>query len=198
MPKFGGSTQGRENRQKGMLGMLLAVPWYKARYPGALITSLDSDQARLWLQVRPGGNKRADLIAVRLTEGTNTAVIEPIEVKTQASITEARITRDSSTGQRQITGRVSEQLQTMLTILEPIFGDADAQTAQPLFIPCREALKYQFYRECFRQTHDPDWRQIWYERLSEIFALPSPKMIATCVGEILHIQLEENMDEEII
>lgn len=187
----GGNMVNREAGQKGLLGKLLAAKWYTTRYPGSLIASLDSNLAQHWLQSRPHGGERADLIGLRLDE-YDRLIIEPIEVKTRSGGADVRIEKDPG-GQKRLAGHAVEQLQAVIETLEPIFGKVDGQ---PLFTPARrEVLRYQLYRECFHEVHDPDWQKDWYYRLKKAFAQPTPAMPVFCQGLILHIQLEESDDE---
>ena len=78
----GGAQRSRELREKGLLGAVLAVAWYREQYPGSLVASLDSKLATVWLKARPDGNrKRADLVGVRVSPDGG-LVVEVIEVKT--------------------------------------------------------------------------------------------------------------------
>jgi hypothetical protein len=93
VPLAGGA---RETKEKGLLGTVLAAAWYIEKYPGSLVASLDSSLAQQCLKSRPHSGERADLIGLRINE--NELMIEPIEVKTRAEGTEARIVRDAGTG----------------------------------------------------------------------------------------------------
>jgi hypothetical protein len=186
-------SSGRESKEKGLLGTVLAAAWYMQQYPGALIASLDSSLAQQWLKSRPHGEERADLIGLRVNG--NALVVEPIEVKTRAEGNESRVVRDPTTGRRHLEGRAVEQLRSMLGTLVSIFGGADDQ---PLFTPARrEVLKYQLHRECFREVHDPDWQKEWYRTLQQAFTLPHPLINISLQGLVLHVHLEENSDVKI-
>lgn len=190
VPLAGGA---RESKEKGLLGTVLAAAWYTEKYPGALVASLDSNLAQQWLKSRPHSGERADLIGLRINN--NELVVEPIEVKTRAEGTEARLVRDSGTGRRRLEGGAVNQLKAMLEALEPIFGGADDQ---PLFTPARrEVLKYQLHRECFREVHDHEWQKEWYQNLRRAFTLPHPSVNVSFHGLVLHVHLEENVDIEI-
>ncbi|HEX7998848.1 MAG TPA: FtsK/SpoIIIE domain-containing protein [Pyrinomonadaceae bacterium] len=190
VPLVGGA---RETKEKGLLGTVLAAAWYTEKYPGSLVASLDSNLAQQWLKSRPHSGERADLIGLRINE--NELVIEPIEVKTRAEGTEARIVRDPDTGRRRLEGGAVNQLKAMLEALGPIFGGTDDQ---PLFTPARrEVLKYQLHRECFREVHDPEWQKEWYQNLQHAFTLPNPSVSVSFHGLVLHVHLEENADVEV-
>lgn len=192
LPKVKATANERDTQEKAVLGALLAAAWYTRTYPNSLVASLDSNLARQWLQARPQGNKRADLIGLRMDGGT--LVVEPLEVKARADDSEAKAAIDPSTGKRRLVGGAVEQLQTMLDTLKPIFGGADAQ---PLFTPARrEVLKYQIFRECFRDVHDQPWQEEWFNLLQDLFALPQPSVPIRIEGTVVHIRLEEPGDEE--
>lgn len=181
-------SSGRESKEKGLLGTVLAAAWYMQQHPGALIASLDSRLAQQWLKSRPHGEERADLVG--LWVNGDELVIEPIEVKTRAEGNESRVVKDPRTGRRHLEGRAVDQLKSMLGTLTPIFGGIDDQ---PLFTPARrEVLKYQLHRECFREVHDPDWQKEWYQTLKQAFTLPHPSINLNFRGLILHVHLEEN------
>lgn len=190
LPSPSGSRASRDAQSKGLLGTLLAAKWYTSVYPGSLVASLDTDFAKDWLQGRLIGNERADLIGVRVTEDDK-IVVEPIEVKTRETLSadEVRPTRDPITNQRRLAGHAIEQLLSIINTLRPVFGEPDAQ---PLFTPARrESLKYQLYRECFREVHDETWRQAWYERLQDAFTEGRYQVVLS--GLLLHIKLEQNI-----
>ncbi|WP_420640464.1 DNA translocase FtsK [Candidatus Leptofilum sp.] len=190
---IGGDTAAREAQRKGLLGKLLAAKWYITHYPGSLIASLDSNLAQLWLQARPNSNERADLIGMRIQN--DQIIVEPIEVKALEDISKASLEQDTISGQKQLVGHAVDQIQAILEILRPIFGSADEQ---PLFTPARrEVLKYQLYRECFREIHDPQWQNDWYQNLKNAFAQPRSLKPVVCQGMVIHIQLEENVGETI-
>jgi hypothetical protein len=192
LSKIGGSAASREARQKGFLGTVLAAAWYRSHYPGALIASLDSNLARQWLQSRSQGAGRADLIGLR-TSNNDELIIDVIEVKTRADRAEVKEIKTSS-GERRLAGHAVEQLEAVLETLKPIFGAEDIEL---LFTPARrEALKYQLYRECFREVHIPEWQGNWYERLNAAFSLPTPRIPVRLRGMVLHVQMEADIDSK--
>lgn len=184
----GGAQRSRELREKGLLGAVLAVAWYREQYPGSLVASLDSKLATVWLKARPDGNrKRADLVGVRVSPDGG-LVVEVIEVKTHDDDDVVHIDRDASSAIT-LSGRAVEQLTATLRIIEPIFGHDDPQ---PLFTPARrEVLRYQLHRECFRDIHDRDWQSEWYQRLRTAFGLRSQATPVCCRGLVIHVSLDE-------
>lgn len=192
----GGNAQYRESQQKGFLGTVMAAAWYAREYEGSLIASLDSKLARQWLRGRGDNGKRADLIGLRVdTDGG--LIIEPIEVKTIAEGSEARIERNEQ-GQKILVGQAIEQLRSMLEALAPIFGDQESDR-QPLFTPARrEVLRYQLHRECFREVHNFEWQSKWYQTLKSAFSLPDPRITVKLGGVVLHVKFEENSGQTVV
>lgn len=187
LPGPGVQAEVRERHQKGLLGTVLAAAWYTQKYPGALITSLDSGLAHIWLRERSGSNQRADLVGMRLDDQGG-LIVEAIEVKTRLEDSEVRVER-SDNGQPLLSGRAVAQLSATLSTLRPIFGGADPQ---PLFTPARrELLKYQVHREIFRPVHPMEWQRTWYYQLKDAFALPQPRLKVHCQGLVIHVCLEE-------
>ena len=177
---------------KGALGTIFAAAWYVDRYPNALVATLDSDLAKQWLVGRESSKKRADLIGFRESDDRSAVVIEPIEVKAHAADNEARIGKDGS-GNLQLTGKAFEQLSEILDLLRPIFGGEDKQ---PIFTNARrEALKYQLHRECFRDVHQHDQMQAWYEILKSTFKLPNAAESVVLQGLVIKLKFEELLQE---
>jgi hypothetical protein len=194
LPSIIGNAVARASQEKGLLGTLLAAKWYTSLHPDALIASLDTELAKNWLQGRTSTNERADLIGVRVTEDER-IIIEPIEVKTHQNLasSDVRIARDKVTGQIRLEGHAIDQLTSIINTLRPIFGGVDEQ---PLFTPARrETLKYQLYRECFREVHDENWRRDWYNSLRDAFS--DSKERVSLHGLVLHIQMEQSGKHEV-
>lgn len=192
LPPVGARRDSRQTRLKGMIGTVLVAAWYRQRYPRSLIASLDSAAARQWLSGREEGNQRADLVGLRLEH--DQLIVEPIEVKTHAEGAEVVISRDSETGQWQLSGRAVQQVSATLRILEEVFG---LRNGQPLFTPARrEVLKYQLHRECFRDLHDASWQKEWYRILQAAFAHPQPQIPVRLRGLITHVHLEGGSREQ--
>jgi hypothetical protein len=176
---------------KGALGTIFAAAWYVDRYPGALVATLDSELALQWLVGRESSQKRADLIGFRTDPQTGGVVIEPIEVKAHSFNNEARFAKDKS-GKLILSGKGFEQLEEIISVLRPIFGNEDKQ---PLFTNARrEALKYQLHRECFRDAHRHEEAQRWYEILQGAFTLPTPTISVTIQGLVISVKFEELLD----
>ncbi len=69
-----------ERRTRGLLGTLVGAAWYRRNRASSLIVSIDSPEARRWLELRET-NDRADLFGVEY-ESDDGFVIDLIEVKT--------------------------------------------------------------------------------------------------------------------
>lgn len=191
LPLVGGNAKSRDSAEKGLLGSIIAAAWYRRQYPGSLVASLDSGLARIWLASR-GGEKadRADLIGIRV-DGDR-VIIEPIEVKARADDEAAHVER--TPGSKKLVGKAIQQLEAMIKLLEPVFGQADWQA---LLTPARrEALRYQLFRECFKDVHNHELRSFWYGKLQEIFSIISGPSNVELRGLALHVVFEEGgLDE---
>lgn len=191
LPLVGGNAKSRDAAEKGLLGSIIAAAWYRRQYPGSLVASLDSGLARIWLASR-GGEKadRADLIGIRV-EGDR-VLVEAIEVKARADDEAAHVER--TPGSKRLVGKAIQQLEAMIKLLEPIFGQADWQA---LLTPARrEALRYQLFRECFKDVHNHELRSFWYGKLQEIFSMTSGPSNVELRGLALHVVFEEGGSDE--
>lgn len=192
LPRYGGSTDVLEKKRKGLLGTVFAAAWYTKKYPGALVASLDSKLARLWLSSRGDSEERADLIGLRVEN--DSLIIEPIEVKTHKDLDDIREVIDSN-GQKRLEGKPVSQIEAMLKVLSSVFLE---EASQSIFTPARrEVLKYQLHTECFREVHDRNWQKDWYLRLKAAFAIPC-SIVPQIQGLIIHVFLEENGECEIM
>lgn len=177
---------------KGLVGTVLAAAWYEKYYSGAIVASLDSALAHSWLRSRSSSSERADLIGMRVTPD-GTLVVEPIEVKTKLDQCDVRLEREPETGTRRLQGSAVDQVSSILAVLKPIFGGDDPQ---PLFTPARrEVLKYQLYRECFREVHSYEWQRDWYHRLQKAFTCAPDGICVECRGAVIQVCLETNLPE---
>lgn len=191
------SVQQRDRQRKGLIGTVLAAHWYLRQYPGALIASLDSGLARLWLALEAASKERADLIGLREDEPGN-LVIDIIEVKAvEHGPSEVQVRIAPHNRQVTLSGPAVSQLRSTLAIVRPIFTQVSAQL--DLFGQARrEALKYQLYRECFRELHADKDQYRWYKLLNAAFRERSDGNPQTtrCHGMIVHLLFEENGSDE--
>jgi hypothetical protein len=189
----------RESQHKGLIGIVIATHWYKTQYPGALVASLDSGLARQWLWLQDSSNERADLIGFRTGEANN-LIIDIIEVKAvERSQREVQVTPDPTSGKYSLSGPAIEQLRSTLEKIQPIFAQEDNK--QDLFTHARsEALKYQLYREGFRETHPGTDRHRWTELLNAAFREKPDlgSVVVRCYGTVIHVFFEENGETEFL
>ena len=66
------------NKTIGALGTLIAAKWYKTRNPQHLLISLDSVDARRWMNLDDDG-KRADMLGLTISDGK--PILDILEVK---------------------------------------------------------------------------------------------------------------------
>lgn len=187
----------RDKQRKGLVGTVLAAHWYITQHPGALIASLDSGLARQWLALQAASRERADLIGLRQDEQGN-LVIDIIEVKAvEQAQREVQVRFAPPNRQVTLTGPAVNQLCATLNVVTPIFQQGQSQL--DLFGQARrEALKYQLYRECYREMHDNDDQFRWHKLLNAAFREPSASFIPTvrCHGLVVHLSFEENGADE--
>ena len=67
-----------QNKTVGALGTLIAAKWYKSNNPQHLLISLDSVDARRWMNFDDDG-KRADMLGLTILDGN--PIIDILEVK---------------------------------------------------------------------------------------------------------------------
>lgn len=187
------SAPQRDKQRKGLVGTVLAAHWYRTQHPGALIASLDSGLARQWLALQAASRERADLIGLRQDEQGN-LVIDIIEVKAvEHAQKEVQVRFVAPNRQVKLTGLAVNQLRATLTVVTPIFQQRQDQL--DLFGQARrEALKYQLYRECYRELHDNNDQFRWHKLLNAAFRESSVSVIPTmhCHGLVVHLSFEEN------
>lgn len=186
----------RDKQRKGLIGTVVAAHWYTSQYPNALIASLDSGLARQWLSLQAASRERADLIGLRIDNQGN-LIIDIIEVKAvEKANKEVQATTNPQTRQITLSGPAVEQLRTTLTAIEPIFTSDESEDG--LFTHARrEALKYQLYRECFRELHPNSDQKRWFELLNSAFREPNAAPITVlCRGLVVHTLFEEHGDTD--
>ena len=170
IPKVGANRLDSEKKQKGLLGTVFTAFWYTKTNPGALIASLDDNDARLWLSNLDTTNERADLIGLKYDRDSDKLTIQPIEVKTWTSdsIEPVNTFVDPATKDVVIQGHAADQVAMTTKLLSAIFGKGD----EPLNIfsaARKEALKYHVVSECFRANHPWTWQKDWSHILKRAF-----------------------------
>lgn len=195
IPRFGTDSTAIENRRKGLIGTVFAAAWYSKQYPNSLVASLDTHDARLWLNNSSFGNERADLIGLRFDESSNTLHLQPIEVKTRDESPDASVVVDEATGEKHIVGHAADQIAAVIGMLKEMFGLVESDTLNMFVAARREVLKYQIVSECFRHIHDANWQRQWSKQLKKAFGNGQAGEINIEIsGLLLHIKLSETDD----
>jgi hypothetical protein len=169
IPRFGNDIKVLDNRRKGLIGTIFAAKWFAMQHPGALVASLDTDDARLWIrnaeiqrEAKEGKDERADLIGLYFKD--EELHIVPIEVKTRDESPDA-IVEQNNDGDRVIRGNAADQINAVVMLLKDMFSGH----SENMFVSARrEALKYQIVSERFRDSHDHAWQQDWERKLKTV------------------------------
>jgi len=192
IPRYGADFNAIETKKKGLIGTIFAAAWYSKKHNNSLVASLDTADARLWLNNSVYGNERADLVALRLDEESNTLHIQPIEVKTRDDHADAKIEINSASGEKQIVGHAADQIASVVGILKEIFHLVETDTIDMFVSARREVLKYQIVSECFRHIHQSEWQKKWSEIFKKIFrGERTSELNIEISGILLHIKLNE-------
>ncbi len=168
------------NRVRGLAGMLLAARDYHNRYPDALLISVDSEIARLWLRLGRKSNERCDLLGLRKTE--NSFILDCIEVKTTEG---NNIPNESNT----ITHARSQIEATLEACSQAI---SDNNGPDPLASPRCEMLKEVFVQACQSRNVNQDSRKRWSIWLMQFFKQEGPSIPILFSGEIIRVLLRSN------
>ena len=153
---FGADGQANAARVQGFAGMLIAARDYKARHPEALLVSVDTRLARLWLRLSDTG-ERCDLMGLRHEDGT--LVVEAIEVKTTGIGGEAV--------PQAVINKATSQLTSSLAAIHS--GLEDGPDSGPLAAPRQEMLKEVFVSGCQALGASREDRVRWADWLRELF-----------------------------
>ena len=144
---FRPDVQADPARVLGFAGMLVAARDYRDRYPEALLVSVDTPLARLWLRLSDQ-TQRCDLMALRREEGA--LIVDAIEVKTSG--------RESGVAAAEIQ-KASGQLDSTLEAVAS--GLAPEEESSPLTAPRQEMLKEVFVSGCQMLTASREDRTRW-------------------------------------
>lgn len=194
IPRFGADAQAIDNRKKGLIGTVFAATWYSRCHPNSLVASLDTPDARQWLNDSHYPNERADLIGLFFDEITQTLHIQPIEVKTRDEAPDAKITIDDSTGDNKITGHAADQAASVVRMLKEIFGLIESDTLNMFVSARREILKFQIISECFRDVHNVEWQREWSKIFKKAFSQDKERPIKIEIsGLLIHVKLSESI-----
>lgn len=159
----GGGPALDERRTQGLVGTLVTSAWFRARHPRSLLVSIDSVEARRWLEL-VDDKSRADLFGV-VDEPDGSVTIDLIEVKTYEAPDRAY---HVSAGE--VSGEAIGQLLNTSRIVDEIF-QLDPTREKIVAPQRREVLRQQLFRECFFEGRPDEDKQLWSARLNELFAL---------------------------
>ena len=147
---------------RGFAGMLVAARDYRDRHPGALVVSVDTKLARLWLRLADTDTaERCDLLALRHDDGVLT--VDAIEVKTAS--------RDTGVEQPEIE-KATRQLMATLAAIQSGVDEGREQPGQqpsPLSAPRQEMLKEVFVSGCQSLIASREDRTRWARWLQVLF-----------------------------
>jgi len=169
-------------RVRGLAGALIAARDYRRRYPDALLVSVDSELARLWLRLSPRG-ERCDLIGLR-ADGDE-LILETIEVKTSGA-TEPLIANDEIDKARQ------QLLKTLEAVRSGLYEDSEAPDRAPLAAPRQEMLKEVFVAGCQSVSAGPSDRERWADWLKALFDEDGAGSAAQLRGLVYAVELTNN------
>ena len=175
---FRSDAQADTARVRGFAGMLVAARDYRDRHPDALLVSVDTKLARLWLRLSDTA-ERCDLMALRREEGTIT--VDAIEVKTAG-----RDTGVSGTEIRKATRQLGSTLEAIQS------GLMEDEHASPLAAPRAEMLKEVFVSGCQLLTASKDDRTRWARWLEVLFRQAESGDEIRLAGTVYAVELRSN------
>ena len=167
----------------GFAGMLIAARDYRERHPDALLVSVDTRLARLWLRLSDTG-ERCDLLGLRHEDGT--MVVEAIEVKTAGTGGDAVARTDIE----KATGQLASTLAAIHSGLE------DNEDSQPLAAPRQEMLKEVFVSGCQALGAGREDRERWVEWLRVLFRESEGASETQLRGTVYAVELSNNGPSE--
>ena len=177
---FKADAQPDTGRVRGFAGMLIAARDYRARHPGALVVSVDTRLARLWLRLADTDSaERCDMLALRRDEGELT--VDAIEVKTSGShdgVPAADVRK------------AADQLVATLTAMRQ--GLDEGRDPSPLAAPRQEMLKEVFVSGCQSATASPEDRTRWAEWLQVLFRQRESADATRLRGTVCAVELSSN------
>ena len=177
---FGADGQPDPSRVLGFAGMLIAARDYRKRHPEALLVSVDTRLARLWLRLSDTG-QRCDLLGLRHEDGT--MIVGAIEVKTAGTGGDAvaRAEIDKATAQ------LSSTLAAIRTGLE------ENEDSTPLAAPRQEMLKEVFVVSgCQAPGATREDRERWVEWLRVLFREIEGASEMQLRGTVYAVELSHN------
>ena len=175
---FKADAQPDNPRVQGFAGMLIAARDYRDRHPGALVVSVDTKLARLWLRLT-ASTERCDLLALRSEDGVLT--VDAIEVKTSGTGTGVQ--------EPEIQKATSQLKSTLLAIQS---GLAEGDQASVLAAPRQEMLKEVFVSGCQALTASREDRTRWVQWLEVLFRQADGAEEARLHGMVYVVELSNN------
>ena len=163
---------------RGFAGMLLAARDYRDRHPDALLVSVDTRLARVWLRLTNTG-QRCDLLALRDEDGR--LIVEAVEVKTGGTA--------SGVSQAEIR-KARRQLEATLDAIQS--GIDESSGTSPLAAPRQEMLKDVFVAGCQTLTASDDDRKRWAEWLKVLFGQAEGAEEPCLRGLVYAVELSSN------
>ena len=177
---FGADGQPDPARVRGFAGMLIAARDYRNRHPEALLVSVDTRLARLWLRLSDTG-ERCDLLGMRSENGT--LVVEAIEVKTVGTGGDAVAPADIQ--------KATRQLASTLAAIESGLEE-QSEDSPPLAAPRQEMLKEVFVSGCQALGVGRKDRKRWVEWLRVLFREIEGASDTRLRGTVCAVELSHN------
>ena len=165
-------------RIQGFAGMLIAARDYRDRHPGALVVSVDTKLARLWLRLTHNA-ERCDLLALRSRDGVLT--VDAIEVKTSGTSTGVQAAEIE---------KATSQLKATLQAIQS--GLEEDDQASVLAAPRQEMLKEVFVSGCQALSASKDDRTRWVQWLKVLFRQADSTEEIRLHGTVYAVELSSN------
>ena len=175
---FKANAQPDKPRVQGFAGMLIAARDYRDRHPGALVVSVDTNLARLWLRLTDSA-ERCDLLGLRNEDGVLT--VDAIEVKTSATgmgVQETEIQK------------ATRQLKSTLQAIQSGLENTDRGSV--LAAPRQEMLKEVFVSGCQALTASREDRTRWAQWLKVLFRQEDGAEEIRLHGTVYAVELSNN------
>ena len=170
---------------RGFAGMLIAARDYRDRYPGALLVSVDTKLARLWLRLADTDTaERCDLLALRCDAGVLT--VDAIEVKTASG--------DTGVQEPEIEKATRQLMATLAAIQSGVDEGREppGQQPSPLAAPRQEMLKEVFVSGCQSLTASREDRTRWAHWLQALFRQEEDADEIRLRGTVYAVELGNN------
>ena len=176
---FGPDGQPDPAQVLGFAGMLIAARDYKEHHPEALLVSVDTRLARLWLRLSDTG-ERCDLLGLRHEDGT--MIVEAIEVKTAGTCGDAVARTEIE--------KATSQLASTLAAIQS--GLEENEESSPLAAPRQEMLKEVFVFGCQALGAGREDRERWVEWLRVLFREIEGASETQLRGTVYAVELSHN------